>query len=82
MTRYSSLIGKRVEARYRAGGVHLSVSGTLVSDNGRAVSVEEVLSTDGRGKIVRVEIPYDCVIRISPDGGSVRSCSPEFPNPK
>jgi len=81
MTRYSSLVGKRVQARYRAGGVHFSVSGILVSDNGRAVSVEEVLSSDGRGKMVRVEIPYDCVVGISPDGSSVRSSSPESAKP-
>jgi len=76
-------MGRRVEARYRAGGVHLSASGTLVSDNGRAVWVEEILSTDGREQIVRVEIPYDCVVRISPaDGNSPPSSSLESATPK
>jgi len=75
--RYSGLVGQRVEAYYRAGGVPLSASGLLVSDNGSAISIEEILSTDGRDKIVRVEIPYDCVIRLSPAADkSPKSFSP------
>jgi hypothetical protein len=65
MTRYSSLLGQRVEARYRAGDIFLSAIGTLVSDSGRAISVEELFSLDGRNKVVRVEIPYDYVVRVS-----------------
>lgn len=64
MTRYSSLLGQPVEARYRAGDIYLTVSGTLVSDSGHAISIEETFSQDGRDKAMRVEIPYDYVIRV------------------
>lgn len=64
MTRYSSLLGQHVEARYRTGDIYLTVSGTLVSDSGHAISIEETFSLDGRDKAMRVEIPYDYVIRV------------------
>ena len=64
MVRYSSLLGQHVEARYRTGDINLKVSGTLVSDSGRAIFIEETFSQDGRDKAMRVEIPYDYVIRV------------------
>jgi len=54
-----------VEARYRAGDIYLSAFGTLVSDSGRAICIEELFSHDGRDNTMRVEIPYDYVIRVS-----------------
>jgi hypothetical protein len=37
MGRYFALVGKRVEADYRAGDLHLSGYGTLVMENTKAV---------------------------------------------
>ena len=64
MARYSSLVGQQVEARYRTGDIYLTVSGTLVSDSGHAIFIEETFSQGGRDKAMRVEIPYNYVIRV------------------
>lgn len=63
-TRYAALVGKRVEAYYRAGDLHMSAVGTLVADNGKAISIEDNFSQSGKNKLLRVEIPYDYIIRI------------------
>jgi hypothetical protein len=65
MARYSALLGKRVEAHYRAGDMQLSTIGTLTSDTGKAIFVEEHFSSGGKEKTMRVEIPYAYVIRVS-----------------
>jgi sporulation protein YlmC with PRC-barrel domain len=72
MLRYSSLVGKRVQAHYRAGDIHLSAVGTLVSDSGKSVFLEERFSQGGKDKTMRVEIPYAYVISI----GEARSEQP------
>jgi len=64
MTRYSSLVGKRVEAQYRVADIHQKSVWTLVIDTGRSVIVEEHLVQGERKKTMRVEIPYEYVIRI------------------
>jgi hypothetical protein len=65
MARYSALVGKRVEAHYRAGDMQLSTNGTLVSDSGKAIFVQEHFSSGGKEKTMRVEIPYPYVIRVA-----------------
>lgn len=65
MGRYSNLADKRVEAHYRAGDIQLSVIGTLVSDSGESIFVEERFFQNGKQKTMRVEIPYEFIIRIS-----------------
>jgi hypothetical protein len=65
MARYSALLGKRVEAHYRAGDIQLSTIGTLASDTGKAIFVEEHFSSGGKEKTMRVEIPYSYVIRVA-----------------
>jgi hypothetical protein len=65
MGRYSALIGKRVEARYRTADIHLSAVGTLVSDSGKSIFLEDRFSLGGREKTMRVEIPYQFVIRVN-----------------
>ena len=65
MARYSALLGKRVEAHYRAGDMQLSTNGFLVSDTGKAIFVEEHFSSGGKEKTMRVEIPYAYVIRVA-----------------
>jgi hypothetical protein len=65
MGRYSALLGKRVEVRYRTAEVHLSAVGTLVSDSGKSIFLEDRFSLGGREKTMRVEIPYQFVIHVS-----------------
>jgi hypothetical protein len=65
MERYSALVGKRVEAHYRTGDIHLSAVGVLVSDTGKSVFLEERFSKDGKDKTIRVEIPYEYILRIA-----------------
>ena len=65
MARYTVLVGKRVEAHYRAGDMQLSTIGTLGSDTGKAIFVEERFTSGGKEKTMRVEIPYAYVIRVA-----------------
>ncbi len=65
MALYAAFLGKRVEAHYRAGSLQLSTIGTLMSDSGQAIFVEEHFSSDGKEKTMRVEIPYSYVIRVA-----------------
>ncbi|MGA9885143.1 MAG: hypothetical protein WBQ34_15620 [Candidatus Acidiferrales bacterium] len=71
--RYAALLGKRVEAYYRTNDLHMSAVGTLVADNGRSISIEERFSQSGKEKILRVEIPYDYIIRIVETNGDSSS---------
>lgn len=72
IARYSSLIGKRVEVHYRAGELQFSAYGTLTSDDGKTISVEEHFVQEGKKKTLRVDIPYDYVIRITEIDGEIR----------
>jgi hypothetical protein len=65
MARYPALVGKRVEAHYRAGDIYLSSVGTLVAETERAVFLEERFTHNGKEKMIRVEIPHDYLIRLS-----------------
>jgi hypothetical protein len=64
MARYTAFLGKRVEAHYRAGDMQLTTVGTLVSDTGKAIFLQERFSSGGKDKTMRVEIPYSYVIRV------------------
>jgi hypothetical protein len=64
MDRYDKLVGKRVEAHYRASDIELSVEGTLVADSGKLLSIEERYTQNGREKTIRIEIPYEFIIRV------------------
>jgi hypothetical protein len=64
MERYHALVGKHVEAHYRTSDIQLSATGTLVSDSGKSVIIEERFSQNGKPKTMRVEIPYEFIIRI------------------
>ena len=71
--RYSLLIGKRVEAQYRVADIHQSSVGTLVSDTGESIFIEERFSQGGKNKTMRIDIPYSYVIRVveAPESESV-----------
>jgi hypothetical protein len=64
MARYESLVGKRVEAQYRAGEIQLSAIGTLISDSGKSVILEDRFSAGGKDKTMRVEIPYEYLVQL------------------
>jgi len=65
MARYESLVGKRVEAQYRAGEIQLSAIGTLISDSGKSVILEDRFSAGGKDKTMRVEIPYEYLVHLA-----------------
>lgn len=79
MERYSALVGKRVEAHYRTGDIHLSAVGVLVSDTGKSVFLEERFSQGGKDKTIRVEIPYEYVLRIAVAAEAVPARAPSKP---
>jgi hypothetical protein len=65
MSRYVSFVGKRVEAQYRVANIHQKSVGMLVADTGRCIVIEEHLLLGERKKTMRVEIPYEYVIRLA-----------------
>jgi hypothetical protein len=73
VTRYAALLGKRVEAFYRAGDLQMSAIGLLAADNGKSISIEDRFSQYGRKKTLRVEIPYDYVIHVVEANGDPAS---------
>ncbi len=64
MSRFVSFMEKRVEVRYRVADIHQKSAGTLVVDTGRCIVIEEHLLQGERKKTMRVEIPYEYVIRL------------------
>jgi hypothetical protein len=64
LTHYEALLGKRVEAHYRASDLQLSAAGTLVADSGKSISIEDKFIQDGREKKMRLEIPYQYIFRV------------------
>jgi hypothetical protein len=65
MARFESLVGKRVEAQYRAGEIQLLAIGTLTSDSGKSVILEDRFSAGGKDKTMRVEIPYEYLVHLA-----------------
>jgi len=69
--KYESFLGKRVEARYRTDYIYHSATGVITLDNGSSIFIEDHFEQDGKKKMLRVEIPYGCilsVIELSLDG--------------
>ena len=64
MSHYAPLLGKRVEAHYRASDLNLLAVGTLVADTGSSIFIEDRFTQNGREKKMRVEILYPHVHRI------------------
>lgn len=84
MSRYESLVGKRVEAQYRAAEIQLNAIGTLICDSGESVTLEDRFSVGGKDKTMRVEIPYEYVISVEEIKGSATApvSGPAFPAKK
>jgi len=64
MSHYAPLVGKKVEAHYRASDLNLQAVGTLVADTGSSIFIEDRFTQNGREKKMRLEIPYPHVHRI------------------
>jgi hypothetical protein len=64
MGRYSQLSGKRVEGVYCTGDIYLSVQGRLVFETEKAIFIEEHFTHNGKEKTIRVDIPYEYLIRL------------------
>ena len=64
MSAYDSLLGKRVEAHYRASDLHLCAVGTLVGDSGHSIYIEDKFVQNGWEKCMRLEIPYPHISRL------------------
>lgn len=80
MARYQALVGKRVEAHYRAGEIHLSAIGTMAADTGKSIVLEDRFSLGGKDKTMRVEIPYEYVIRVAETKGDPSAPAPARPS--
>jgi hypothetical protein len=65
MKQYSTFVGKRVEVRYKAGALHLSATGILLTDNGDTISLEDHFLQNGKQKTMRVEVPYGCILKVA-----------------
>jgi len=64
MERYSSFVGKRVEAHYRSADIHMFAVGVIVADNGTAVYLEDRFASGGTEKMMRLELPYTHIVRL------------------
>ena len=66
--RYGTVSTSRWQSRrstVRAGEIDLSCVGTLASDDGRSIVVQERFLSGGSQKTMRVEIPYAYIIRVT-----------------
>ncbi len=64
-----------MEAYYRASDLQMSAVGTLVADDGKSIFIEERFSQSGKEKTLRVEIPYDYIVRVVESNGDSPSAS-------
>jgi hypothetical protein len=65
VAQYSSLLGRRVEVYYRAGGILLPATGTLAADSGKSIFIEEHFGQEQQVKTFRWEIPYESIIKLT-----------------
>jgi ribosome maturation factor RimP len=80
MNRYAVLVGKRVEVHYRlVNNTHQKSVGTLVTDTGESIFIEEHFSQGERQKTIRVEIPYEYVIRVVEASAANEASEPASP---
>ncbi len=64
MSKYNAFLGKRVEARYRMSYVYHSAIGAVTVDNGSSICIEDHFEQNGKKKMLRVEIPYECILSL------------------
>ncbi len=77
MGRYRSLVGKHIEVDYRAGDIYLTATGKLADDSGKSIFLEEHFCQQGKTKMLRYEIPYQCLVRLREDS---RASLPRLPS--
>jgi hypothetical protein len=75
---YSSLLGRRVEVYYRAGGMLLPATGTLAADSGRSIFLEEHFGQEQQVKTFRWEIPYESIVKLTES--SMQPSRPPLPS--
>jgi len=65
MARYSALLGRRIEVKYRAGDIILPATGNLAADSGKSIFLEESYQQKAGVKTFRWEIPYPCIVQLN-----------------
>jgi hypothetical protein len=65
MTRYSSLLERRVEVVYRIGTVPLLAVGMLLADSGEFIFVGQRLDQQDSTKAFQLKIPYHCIVQLN-----------------
>ena len=78
MAQYSSLLGRRVEVFYRAGGMVLPATGTLAADSGKSIFLEEHFGQQQQVKTFRWEIPYESIMKLTES--SMQPSPPPLPS--
>lgn len=61
---FTYLVGKRVEVKYRAADIHVSMIATLTRDSGRDIHLEDRFTQSGRENTMRIAIPYSALLRV------------------
>jgi hypothetical protein len=64
MAQYGCSLGKDVRVEYRAAHAVHSSCGRMVRDTGDSIIIEERFSARGGPKTARIEVPYNCVIKL------------------
>jgi hypothetical protein len=65
MARYSALLGRLVEVRYRTGAILLPATGTLAADSGKSIFLENHFNRHQDVKTFRWEIPYKSIVDLT-----------------
>ena len=64
MASYSAFVGHAVEVRYRVGDMTLPGFGTLVTDSGSSIFLEQRFGQNGQSRNFSWRIPYSCIVRL------------------
>jgi hypothetical protein len=70
MARYSALLGKFVDVRYRVGEILLPATGMLAADSGKSIFLENHFSEHRGSKTFRWEIPYKSIVHLAESGAA------------
>ena len=44
--------------------MYCSATGTLAADDGSSIFIEQHFTQNGKKKMLRVEVPYDCLLNV------------------
>ena len=65
MTRYTSLLGRRVELVYRFRSIEMFVSGVLLGDSGDSILIEQHADQYGSLPKFQLAIPFSWILRLN-----------------